>query len=488
MILDDFSLADAQQLGSRLPNDPHAVSAALPAWQDVLDYEEGRARVTNALNTAYPRFMFHPLVNALAEHIRKEFTLGDAYLTLYPTYDSAMDAMRFIKKSCSAYAEIIVDTQKNLYVCCTGKDGAAHSKAHWQHTGLGISSRHAERALRGQVAADASFKKMEIIRTIAKGAGVADDAITLHPTGMSGLYMAYRLAQQVKRGDTVQLGFPYVDTLKIQQKWGTHVHMLDDAGDYLAKLEALFKAHSISACFTEFPTNPLLRAIDIKAVSALCRAHGVLLIVDDTIATYNNIDVRAYADIQCTSLTKGFSGKGNVMAGAMMIHADAPHTQRLLNARDELYEDTLHADDVRVLWQNMSGVEARMMRMNANAAELVQYLKAHEAVDAVYYPSIMHQALYDAVKTEHGGYGCLLSFTLKDADNAPAFYDALCICKGPSLGTEFTLCCPYTLLAHYDELNWAQGYGVSSHLLRVSVGCEDISEIIARFEASFSQK
>ena len=53
------------------------------------------------------------------------------------------------------------------------------------------------------------------------------------------------------------------------------------------------------------------------------------------------------------------------------------------------------------------------------------------------------------------------------------FYDALQLAKGPSLGTNFTLCCPYTLLAHFTELPWAADYGVSSRLIRVSVGLEN---------------
>ena len=486
MTLTNFSLADLQSLGSRLPNDPHAVSAALPHWQDVIDYEEGKMRVIDALNTAYPRFMFHPLVNALAEHIRKEFTLGDAYLTIYPTYNTALDALRFIKMHSDSDVEIIIDAQKNLFICCTGNHGAVFAKAHWQHTGLGISSRHAERALRTQTAADADFKKTDIRGQLAKYAQVPAEAITLHPSGMSSLYMAYKLTQHAQHGDTVQLGFPYVDTLKIQEKWGTKVHMIDDAGDYLSQLENIFSTYTISACFTELPSNPLLRAIDIKAVSQLCRTYHVMLVVDDTIATCYNIDVRPYADIQCTSLTKGFSGKGNVMAGAMMIHPNAPHAQPLLNIRNDIYEDTLHPDDARVLHHNLSGFDKRMMHMNDNAAQLAQYLDAHHQIDTVYYPSLSHRALYDVVKTPHGGYGCLLSFTLKDPNRTPAFYNELNICKGPSLGTEFSLCCPYTLLAHYHELDWAQTYAVPPHLLRVSAGCEPVNDIIARFESAFS--
>ena len=81
------------------------------------------------------------------------------------------------------------------------------------------------------------------------------------------------------------------------------------------------------------------------------------------------------------------------------------------------------------------------------------------------------------------GYGCLLSFELKQGrQQAQVVYDALSVSKGPSLGTNFTLACPYTQLAHYDELAWAERCGVASYLLRVSVGLEDHDELWMRFQ------
>jgi cystathionine gamma-synthase len=95
---------------------------------------------------------------------------------------------------------------------------------------------------------------------------------------------------------------------------------------------------------------------------------------------------------------------------------------------------------------------------------------------------------YEFIRREGGGYGCLFSFLLKDARaTSPHFYDALHVCKGPSLGTNFTLVCPYTLLAHYGELEWAESCGVPSHLIRVSAGLEDSADLIARFDEALSK-
>jgi cystathionine gamma-synthase len=68
----------------------------------------------------------------------------------------------------------------------------------------------------------------------------------------------------------------------------------------------------------------------------------------------------------------------------------------------------------------------------------------------------------------------LITFLPKNAEkNSPVIYDRLPFCKGPSLGTIFTLACPFTLLAHYTELDWAESCGVSRYLIRISVGLEE---------------
>ena len=74
-----------------------------------------------------------------------------------------------------------------------------------------------------------------------------------------------------------------------------------------------------------------------------------------------------------------------------------------------------------------------------------------------------------------------LRYAGQDPAAAPAVYDNLMVSKGPSLGTNFTLCCPYTLLAHYTELEWAAKCGVRADLIRVSVGLEDIEDLKERF-------
>ncbi|MFL0782382.1 MAG: PLP-dependent transferase, partial [Prochlorococcus sp.] len=118
-----------------------------------------------------------------------------------------------------------------------------------------------------------------------------------------------------------------------------------------------------------------------------------------------------------------------------------------------------------------------------NCQALAEHLSAHPAIRRVMHPG--HCPNFRALMRPQAGHGCLLSFELKGGlPAAQRVYDQLRVCKGPSLGTDFTLVCPYVLLAHYNELNWAESCDVPRHLLRVSVGLEAADELWERFQSA----
>ncbi|CAG8805684.1 14252_t:CDS:1, partial [Gigaspora rosea] len=102
----------------------------------------------------------------------------------------------------------------------------------------------------------------------------------------------------------------------------------------------------------------------------------------------------------------------------------------------------------------------------------------------IYYPKYVTPDIYLQYKTVKGGFGGLFSITFYSDLAAQQFFDSLVIAKGPSLGTNFTLACPYTILAHYHELDWASRYGVEPGLIRVSVGLEDKNVLLKMFQQS----
>lgn len=118
--------------------------------------------------------------------------------------------------------------------------------------------------------------------------------------------------------------FPYTDTLKILQKWGPGCHFFGHGVDAdIDQLEILLTEESardpttppILALFTEFPSNPLLRSADLPRLRILADKYDFLIVIDETIGNFVNVEVLPYADIVVSSLSKVFSGASNVMGG-----------------------------------------------------------------------------------------------------------------------------------------------------------------------------
>ena len=293
------------------------------------------------------------------------------------------------------------------------------------------------------------------------------------------------LRQHDSTNPSVQFGFPYVDTLKMQQRFAPADVQFYPVGnrDDLKQLTELLNTQKIAAVFCESTTNPLLTSLDLQALRQLADEHEFLLVIDDTLAACINHDVLPFADVVVTSLTKYFSGYGDVLAGSVTLNPASRHADWLRTGLAEHFEELLIDADVEILESNSRDVRARVEIMNRNANQLARWLTEQPQVDAVYHPSLDVQRFdwMNEHSIDHNG--GLLSVVLKNAAVAtPMMFDHLEICKGPNLGTNFTLCCPYTILAHFTELDFVEQCGVSRWLLRISVGTEPIEELQTRFQ------
>ena len=375
--------------------------------------------------------------------------------------------------------------QNNITFLLTDAAANPHAKAFWQHTGLGASSRQAAIAL-GREDAPSSDQgeqaRQRVRKRLAAIHHCSEEHISLVPAGMAALHAGLEAVQTLRPGrPTLQLGFPYVDVLKQPQVvfHGSELLSSTDLNEIITALDRLEPA----AVIVELPSNPLLRCVDLPAVAKLAHARGIPLIADDTIGTGINLEALPHADLIFTSLTKSFSGRGDVMAGCLLISPYSQWTSTLLEAVAP--RATLSDADAIALERNSHDVNERIPRLDANCLALAQKLEKHPAVKRVLHPKDCKN--FQALKKPGAGDGCLLSFELHASErNAQRVFDALQICKGPSLGTSFSLVCPYTQLAHYDELDWAEACGVPAHLLRVSVGLEEPDELWSRFETALA--
>ena len=462
-------------LGHPLPDHPHAVSVALPRWKDVIAYERHDRQCRDALRTIYPRFGMHPLVAELS----RQWADLEGSVWPFPTTDAARAAERHCQRRAPNARTQCRDVDDLTVLLCDAS-AAPHAKAFWQHTGLGTSSRQAAIAL-GREPAPApgtgDQARVTVRRRLADIHGCDPGLISLHPSGMSALHAALNAVQAIHPGrPTLQLGFPYVDVLK-QPQVIFHGGELLQSTD-LSEIADAMRRLQPAAVIVELPSNPLLRCIDLPAVSRLARDQGVPIIADDTIGTAINLSVLEHVDLLFTSLTKSFAGRGDVMAGSLLISPASPWHASLAVAVQPL--TGLSDADAIALETASRDVAIRVPRLDANCLALAERLEAHPAVASVMHPK--NCTTFRDLMRPTAGFGCLLSFELNDGPlKAQRVYDALKVSKGPSLGTDFSLVCPYTLLAHYDELDWAESCGVPAHLLRVSVGLENPDELWQRF-------
>lgn len=474
-------LWDGTSLGKALPDSPHAVSVSLPRWQDVVGYEEKKPEVVDKLALGYPRFVIHPLVRKLAKRIGQ----GQACLP-FPSLMAAKVGAAYVRHAARTSANIALGS--GVFSVITSEAGAQALKDFWQHAGLIVSSRRADAALQGrrENVAEATEARAELTTRLAELYDCAPDDVLLTPSGMAAQFAAFRVVTDRRPNQrTAQLGFPYVDTLKIQQKFGAGAHLITQLDEAEAQLAGILAVEPLAAVFAELPGNPLLGCADLQRLTPLLRPHGVPLIADDVIATPFNLDLSPHADLIATSLTKYIVGTCDAMGGALICNPRSPYHAELKTAARDLHEELLWGEDAVVLAAQSRTFVERMKRHNANGLFIAEKLRAHPAVARVWYPKWENAAAYDALRRTEGGYGALLSFLPHNAAvTAPRVFDALRVCKGPSLGTVFTLACPFTLLAHYSELDWAETCGVPRHLIRLSVGLEEPEELWQRLETA----
>jgi len=472
---------EAVDLGHPLPDSSHAVSVALPCWQDVVRYEEEDPDLLAALRCGYPRFFCHPYVRALFDLATGRFASGGRRALVFPSRGAAERCAHYVG---DGGAELHDFGWGRLVAITLGEGRVGKALEYWRFSGEIVSSRMAEAALAGADVGEDRGGGHIVRERLAGLSGESSEDVFLFGSGMQATFAVCRMMGALRPGKkSLQLEFPYVDVLKIQERFGMGAHFMPvvSDGDF-GKIAEVCNG-GLSAVFCELTSNPLMRSIDLERLKPLLDREGVPLVIDDTVASVANVDVYPFADVVTTSLTKYFAGTGDVMAGAVTVNGRSPWASEMRGWLErETREGVLWHEDITVLEKASRGYSQRMRKVNANGAALYEFLAAHPKVEHVFYPLGETPALYRQIRRPDGGYGGLLSVVLKGEPLAsPVFYDALRVSKGPSFGTSFTLACPYTLLAHYNELAWAEGCGISPWLIRIGAGTEDTSDLLDRF-------
>jgi len=237
----------------------------------------------------------------------------------------------------------------------------------------------------------------------------------------------------------------------------------------------------------ETPTNPLLKLADIKAIAEIAHERDIMVVVDNTFASpyfQNPLDLGA--DIVLHSVTKYLGGHSDVVGGAVMVNDD------------EIYEKLkFHQNAVGAIlspfdsWLVMRGIKTlavRMERHEKNTMKIAKYLEGHPLVERVYYPGLPSHPQHELAKRQMRGFGGMLSFELKGGlEEAVKFVESLKIfALAESLGGVESLIELPALMTHASvPKKERERVGIRDSLIRVSVGIEDVEDLIEDLERGF---
>ena len=486
-----------EDLGKPIGGSPHAISACLPTWSDVVGYEEGEERVIGALQCGYPRFFVHPLIESLVRELLNQEKLENKFGLPFYSGKSADRAFQYLNSISEgrAYCYEYKSAAIRYFLVTVPEALEKEARFYWRLSGEGISSRMAQFILMSResgVTPDIPCKSDSTVASIKSKLGryydVSIEDIYLFPSGMSAIYNLHHSISQLFTGhQQVQIGFPYVDTWKTLQTFGAFqsIEISMESNQIQKFLDRESKRKPISAIYCECPSNPMLETPDPELLSRISAEMNSILVIDDTIASSINVDPSPYADVVTTSLSKWFNGFGDLLAGSLILNPAGRNYKLLKEIIDSSYSLDIFWEDLELLDDHSNDYESRVRCAGKNASQLIQWFQSSPYVKKVFFSSKENDPNYAKIARAHSGTPPLISIVLDESlINPQAVYDNLQLSKGPSLGTSWSLVCPYTLLAHYDELEWVEKCGVSKNLIRISCGAEEEGNIRQAFESA----
>ena len=238
--------------------------------------------------------------------------------------------------------------------------------------------------------------------------------------------------------------------------------------------------------YLETPANPNLKIVDLEALSKIAHTNPkTLVIVDNTFATpYMQKPLKLGADIVVHSVTKYINGHGDVIAGLVITNKELADQIRFVGLKD-MTGAVLGPQDAYYIIRGMKTFEIRMERHCANAKKVVEFLNKHPKIEKVYYPGLETHPGYEIAKKQMKDFGAMISFELKGGFEAgKTLLNNLKLCSlAVSLGdTETLIQHPASMTHSPYTKEEREAAGITDGLVRLSVGLENVEDIIADLE------
>lgn len=255
-------------------------------------------------------------------------------------------------------------------------------------------------------------------------------------------------------------------------------------GDHEAIEEEIKKGCKV--LYLETPTNPTIKITDIERMAKAGKAVGALVVVDNTFATpINQNPLQLGADLVLHSATKFLGGHADALGG--VVCGSIELVEKVYHYR-EINGASLDPWAAYLLLRGMKTLKLRIERQQKSAMEIAKYLQTKDAVEAVYYPGLEDHVNYEVAKKQMRGFGGMLSFALKGGMDAvgillPKLKYAH---RAANLGAVETTYGPARTTSHVEcTAEERKAMGIPDGLVRISVGIEDVEDLINDLEQAF---
>ncbi len=237
----------------------------------------------------------------------------------------------------------------------------------------------------------------------------------------------------------------------------------------------------------ESPTNPTMKIVDIGKAAKVAHSKGALLMVDNTFASpVNQNPIELGADVVLHSLTKYINGHADLIGGAAVGSRENVHTIKL---ERRVFGGNMDPIPAWLVLRGMKTMALRVKQQNSNAMALAEFLSSHRRVARVHYPGLKTHPQHQLAKRQMRGFGGMLSFEVKGtAKDAAKFTESLKIATlAASLGGVETLVSqPHTMTHTQMSAKEREETGMPETLIRVSVGIEDVDDLIDDFRRALA--
>ncbi len=240
--------------------------------------------------------------------------------------------------------------------------------------------------------------------------------------------------------------------------------------------------------FVETPTNPIMELTDLAAVAKIAHQHGILLAVDNTfMSPFFQRPLELGADIVVHSTTKYLNGHSDGVGGAVILN-DVRLAERLKFVQNAAGA-VLGPFDSWLILRGVKTLAVRMRQHNANGMAVAQHLEGHPKVRKVHYPGLSSHPQHDLARKQMSGFGGMLSFETGSLENARRVLKSVRLCSlAESLGGVETLISHPATMTHASvPEEERKQLGITDGLVRISVGIEDVEDIIADLDQALDQ-